>query len=174
MLFELIYEVRFLIIEVRLASISKSTKYPEYTPYRRRGSSPPSVGELDDRIHSARASRPPHHHHHHQTRCRRSVTEVKECTKNDDQRNTIKITKIRPVQPVKITAYFYRELLRTGPGPGRVELERQTHSYSWWWCSFLFKSWKQVLLFGYANDCADLVFIILLRNNLNFETIHLK
>lgn len=161
--------MRFLIINVRSAGISKSTKSPEYLPNRRRGSSPPAVGEIDDRIQTARASRPLLHHHH-QTRCRRSVTEVKECTKNDDQRNTIKITKIRPVQLAKITAYFYRELLRTGPGPGSVELERQTHSYRWW-CSFLFKCLKQVLLFTYADDFADLVFIILLKNNQNVMKI---
>lgn len=100
----------------RSIGISKSTKSPEYTDGRvlhHQGVRWPNTA------YTLRALS--------NRRCRRSVTEVK-TTKNDDQRNTIKITKIRPVQLAKITAYFYRELLRTGPG-STEELERQTHSY---------------------------------------------
>lgn len=115
----------------RSIGISKSTKSPEYTDGRvlhhqgvRWPNTACTLRALGNR------------------RCRRSVTEVK-TTKNDDQRNTIKITKIRPVQLAKITAYFYRELLRTGPG-STEELERQTHSYDAIPTLFL----QQVLLYS--------------------------
>lgn len=92
----------FLIIIVRSAFLNQPSL--QNTPTDRSS----TIGELDDRIP------PVHSAPLFQTLC--EVSNRSKTTKNDDQRNTIKITKIRPVQLAKITAYFYRELLRTGPG----------------------------------------------------------